>query len=155
MFNIIKNKKYDGSILLITIIAILLITQLAFSLVALITFHTRIAGRFDCRSKASMSAEAGLADALFQLKADKDWNAGFSNKKLPNTDAYYTITFAQGSQPYSINNVSGNNPVTGYNNRTVPAGCVHIVSEGKYASRTVIRQMICSITSQINILSRW
>jgi hypothetical protein len=78
------------------------------------------------------AASAGIQDAIYQLKRNPRWNAGFSAVYLTRSRAAYTMSFNSGQTaiPYSTNNSQGMSAVTGYRGRVVPAGLIHLVSVG-------------------------
>lgn len=138
-----KNGKQRGYILIVTLLAI---AALFFYAITLVRFHFMekgIAQMGEMTLIAEQAANAGLNDAIYYLKRDPAWSAGFNNAALPHSDAVYFITFnnTQGS-PYSTNNSAGTSAVAGYNGRSVPAGAIHIVSVGKSGKATHIKEAL-------------
>lgn len=121
-----------GYVLIVTLLAI---AALFFYAVILVKFHfteKNIAQKGEMTLIAEQAADAGVNDAIFYLKRDPKWTAGFNNVVLPHSSASYTVTFNNAQNtPYSTNNSAGAQAVTGYNGINVPAGAIHIVSVGK------------------------
>ena len=92
-----KKKKYnDGSVLLIVIFAIALLSVLVMGMLQMDTEEIQLMQNHIYATKALAIAEAGFNDALAEIRDDKDWNDGFEDK-----------SFASGS--YSVS-VSGSLP---------------------------------------------
>lgn len=75
--------------------------------------------------RARLTAEAGVNDALAQLKISQSWvpNSTHTNKQLPTTrSSTYTLT--------ATNNVAGTAPVMASDGTMVPAGLVYVISKG-------------------------
>lgn len=134
------NQHGMSFILVLMIVSLLVI--ISFMLVVLNTLNLNLVSKNKDDNKAYWASQAGMSDALNQLKSNINWVSGFSNKYLPNSAARYTITFTPGASPYSTNNVSSLNAATGWNNINVPAGCIHIVAIGYSGKVEKVSQII-------------
>ena len=140
------DKKSKGYILIITILAIGALFFFAFLLVRLQASERKIATKGENDLIAEQAAKAGIDDALYQLKQDISWNSGFNKKALPNSNAIYSMSFdnTQTTIPYSTNNSSGAATVTGYRDRKVPPGMIHLISIGKSVNSSKIEESLIS-----------
>jgi Tfp pilus assembly protein PilX len=78
-----------GSVLLITVFTIAVISVLVAGMLALTTEQVKLMNNQEGAAEAFEIAEAGLNDALAELRADWSWNSGFTNK--PFAGGNYTI----------------------------------------------------------------
>lgn len=99
---------------------------------------------------ADAAAVAGIDAALWEINQNPGWTTGFADVSLTHTGtgvasrpyASYSMTFVpKAGVPYSTNNASAA-PVQGYQGVTVPAGLIHLVSQGRYNGRTRIEEAI-------------
>jgi Tfp pilus assembly protein PilX len=70
----------NGSVLLITIFVIAFLAALAMGMLQMNTEEIQIVQNQIFSAEAFATAEAGLNDALSELRVDPDWNAGFTDK---------------------------------------------------------------------------
>ena len=82
--------KNDGSVLIVVIFAIALMTALVAGILQLNTEQIRIMKNEIFAAQALEIANAGIADAFSQLRSNPNWNAGFSNKSFGGGS--YTVT---------------------------------------------------------------
>ena len=87
-----KAKKY-GSALLVTVFTIALLATLVAGMLQITGEEIQLAQNQAYAAQAFAIAEAGLNDAMAQLRANRDWDAGFSAK-----------SFAGGSYTVDVNN---------------------------------------------------
>ena len=90
------NKTRSGSVMLIAIFVIALLSALVTGMLQINTGEVQLMHNQISACEALAIAEAGLNDAFAQLRVNKDWTAGFSNKPL-------------GSHKYTVK-VSGKSP---------------------------------------------
>lgn len=126
----------------LVLMAVALLIIISFTLVALNTLNLNLVAKNRDSVKAYWASQAGISDALAQLKISLMWSSGFTNKALPNNNGNYTVTFTAGLTPYSTNNSSGATTVTGWNGTSVPAGYIHIVSIGSFGKSVKYSQII-------------
>lgn len=74
-----KNKN-KGSVLLLAIFVIAMLGALATGMLQLSTEEIQIVRNQICAAEALATAEAGLNDALSELRTDSAWSAGFVDK---------------------------------------------------------------------------
>jgi hypothetical protein len=131
--------KQRGYILLATLLVISLLLVFGIYIGKFYSADKQIAQNGKNQLIAISAADAGIQDALYQLKRNSAWNAGFSSSVLPHSLATYTVTFdkTQNKLPWSTNNSTGGSAIAGYGGRSVPAGMVHLVSLGMFQSSTV------------------
>jgi Tfp pilus assembly protein PilX len=79
-----------GSALLITVFTIALLSVLVMGILQMNTEETQLMQNQICAAQALAVAEAGLNDAFAQIRTNKDWSSGFSNK--PFEGGSYTVT---------------------------------------------------------------
>lgn len=141
------NKKSKGYILIITILSIGALFFFALLMVRLQASERKTASKGESDIIAEQAAKAGIDDAYYQLKEDITWKTGFSSKALPHSNSTYTVSFdsTQSKIPYSTNNSKGSAAVTGYNGRKVPAGMIHLVSQGKYTVSTKVEEALVNM----------
>jgi len=87
-----KDKKH-GSALLVTVFTVALLATLVAGMLQITTEETQLAHNQVCAAQAFAIAEAGLNDAMAQLRTNRDWKTGFSGK-----------LFAGGSYTVDVNN---------------------------------------------------
>lgn len=139
--------KKNGYILILTIIAITALIFFGILYLNLYRSEKNLAMRAEHIIISEEAATAGIEDAIYQLKKDPAWTAGFANITLPHSKATYAISFDknQTTIPYSTNNKNGTQTVTGYNGRTILPGYVHIVSLGKFGISFWIEEALLKI----------
>jgi type II secretory pathway component PulK len=74
-----KTRNY-GSVLLMTIFVIAFISALAMGLLQMNTEELQLVQNQIYAAQALATAEAGLNDALSELRTDPNWSTGFSDK---------------------------------------------------------------------------
>lgn len=77
----------NGSVLLITVFVIAFLSALAMGMLQMNTEEIQIMQNQIFAAEAIATAEAGLNDALSELRADPNWNAGFTDKAF-NSGSY-------------------------------------------------------------------
>jgi len=82
--------KNNGSVLLITIFAIALLSAITIGILQMNTEEIQLMRNQIYAVEAMAIAEAGLNDAFSELRVDSSWNSGFSNKVFD--DDSYTVT---------------------------------------------------------------
>jgi Tfp pilus assembly protein PilX len=70
----------NGSVLLITIFVIAFISALTMGMLQINTEEIQIVQNQIFSAEAFATAEAGLNDALSELRVNQNWNAGFTDK---------------------------------------------------------------------------
>jgi len=80
----------NGSVLLITIFAIALLSALVMGILQMNTEEIQLMQNQIYAARALAIAEAGLNDALAQIRIDNNWDDGFDNK--PFDGGSYTVT---------------------------------------------------------------
>ena len=90
-----KNKNRIGSVLLIAVFAIAVVTALVGGMLAIATEQIQLLSNQTSSVQALQVAEAGINDAMASLRSNRAWNAGFTNK-----------TFWIGSYTVDVNNVN-------------------------------------------------
>jgi len=80
----------NGSVLLITIFAIALLSALVMGMLQMNTEEIQLMQNHVWAVQALAVAEAGLNDALAQIRIDSNWDDGFENK--PFDGGSYTVT---------------------------------------------------------------
>ena len=88
-----KNK---GTILLITVFAIALLAAIVAGILQMNTEEIMLMNNHIALSEALAIAEAGLNDALSELRTDSDWTTGFTDKNFE--DGSYDVVVT-GSSP--------------------------------------------------------
>jgi hypothetical protein len=90
-----RKTKKSGSALLITVFTVALLATLVAGILQLATEQSQLMQNQVYAAEATQVAEAGLNDAMAQLRANRLWNAGFSAKQ-----------FAGGSYTVAVNNAN-------------------------------------------------
>jgi Tfp pilus assembly protein PilX len=88
--------KNNGSIMIVVVFAIALMTALVAGILQLNTEQIRIMKNEVFAAQALAIADAGLADAFSELRSNPNWSTGFSNKSFGG--GKYTVTVT-GSSP--------------------------------------------------------
>lgn len=91
-----KRVKNSGSVLLITVFVIALLSALAIGMLQINAEEIQLVQNHVYAAEAQAIAEAGLNDAFAQLRTDSGWNSGFKNKPFPGGS--YTVNVS-GSLP--------------------------------------------------------
>ncbi len=94
-----KNPKNQGVVLLMVVFVIALVSAIVIGMLQLNTEDVQIMRNHIGAAEALAIAEAGLNDALAQLRANAAWHAGFAAK--PFVEGAYTVTM-DGSQITSV-----------------------------------------------------
>ncbi|MBN2590287.1 MAG: hypothetical protein JXA96_10530 [Sedimentisphaerales bacterium] len=76
----IINPRQKGSVVLMVVFAIALLSALVVGMLELNTEELQLMQNHIYAAQALAIAEAGLNDAFSELRADSSWNAGFSDK---------------------------------------------------------------------------
>ncbi len=82
--------KHNGMVFLIVVFAIALISTITIGIMVMTTEELQLMQNQLYAAQALASAEAGLNDALAQIRTDSSWTTGFTNKAF-NSDTY-TVT---------------------------------------------------------------
>jgi Tfp pilus assembly protein PilX len=90
------KQKNNGTVLLITIFATALLSAITIGILQINTEEIQLMRNQIYAAEAMAIAEAGLNDAFSELRLDRDWDSGFSNKVFDNGS--YTVTLS-GSLP--------------------------------------------------------
>jgi Tfp pilus assembly protein PilX len=90
-------QKNNGSVLLIVVFAIALMSVLTIGIVEMHTEEIQLMQNQVNATQAIAVAEAGLNDAFAEIRADSSWTTGFTNKSFPGYGTY-TVTY-EGSLP--------------------------------------------------------
>ncbi len=80
-----------GVVYLMVVFVIALLSAVVMGMLQLNTEEIQIMRNHTGAATAQAVAEAGLNDALAQLREDRDWNDGFHNKAFA-SDGHYTVT---------------------------------------------------------------
>jgi hypothetical protein len=147
----LPRDRKKGYLLGLTLISI---TALFFFTVVYVDYlraHQSNTQRAERALVAEAAAEAGLKEAFYQLKRNKNWAAGFDHAALPHNGATYTMTFnrAQSQLPWSTINTASPNPATGWGGRQVPAGAVHLVCVGEYGGAQIQVETIAFVRNTL------
>ena len=84
--------KNNGSALLIVVFTIVLLTAFVVGMLEMNSEQIQIMKNEIFTAQAKAIAEAGLADAFSQLRANSSWTAGFSNKSFGGGSYTVTVT---------------------------------------------------------------
>jgi hypothetical protein len=87
-----KQTKNSGSVLIVVVFAIALMTALVAGILQLDSEQIQIMKNEIFAAQAITIAEAGLNDAFAEMRANSAWNAGFSGKSFGGGS--YTVTVA-------------------------------------------------------------
>jgi hypothetical protein len=85
-----KDKRDQGSVMLIAVFVIALLSSLVIGMLQLNTEEIQLMRNHICASQAMAVAEAGLNDVLSEIRADDEWNSGFTDKSFGSHK--YTVT---------------------------------------------------------------
>jgi Tfp pilus assembly protein PilX len=102
-----RNRKKTGSVFLITIFIIALLSAAVTGILQMITEDTRIMRNQIFAAQALTIAEAGLNDALSEIRTDSSWDSGFNNKTFESGS--YTLSVS-GSLPTLTLESTGTSP---------------------------------------------
>ena len=91
-----KDNKKRGSVMLIAVFVIALLSSLVIGMLQMNTEEIQLMQNHIYASQAMAVAEAGLNDALSEIRTDDEWNSGFTNKSFGSHT--YTVTVS-GSLP--------------------------------------------------------
>ena len=91
-----KNMRKNGSVILIVVFVIALMSTLVMGIAQINTEELLILNNHAGSSQAVETGYAGLNDAFYELRSDSSWNLGFTNKTFGSGS--YSVTVA-GSLP--------------------------------------------------------
>jgi Tfp pilus assembly protein PilX len=84
------NYKQKGSVLLISVFVSALFGAMVIGIMQLNTEEAMLTGNYMELTKAIAVAEAGLNDAYYEIRQNRNWSAGFTNKTF--AGGTYTVT---------------------------------------------------------------
>jgi len=84
----------SGAVLIMVVFVVALLSAIITGMLQINTEEIQVMRNHIHAAEALAVAEAGLNDALAQLRDDSSWNAGFENK--PFVDGQYTVTVDDG-----------------------------------------------------------
>ena len=93
------RQKNNGSVLLIAVFVIALLSALVMGMAQMNTEEIQLMRNQIFAAYALATAEAGLNDALYEIRADPNWTTGFTDKAF--NGGSYTVTVT-GSLPNRI-----------------------------------------------------
>jgi hypothetical protein len=102
-----RKIKKSGSALLITVFTVALLATLVAGILQLAAEQAQLMQNQVYATEAFEIAEAGLNDAMAQLRVNRLWNAGFSQKTF--AGGSYTVTVNNSNMPNLIITASGTN----------------------------------------------
>ncbi len=82
-----KIAKKNGSVFLIVVFVIALLSSIVMGMLQMNTEEIQLMRNQIYTTQALAVAEAGLNDALYQIRTDSSWTTGFNNKAF-NGDSY-------------------------------------------------------------------
>ena len=86
------TKKQKGSVMLIAMFVIALMTTLVIGIIQMNTEEIQLTQNQVNATEAVCVAEAGLNDALSELRTDDSWTTGFTNKAFSGGSYDVTVT---------------------------------------------------------------
>ena len=104
------NVRHKGTVILMTVFAIALLSTLVIGILQLNTEEVQLMQNQVYAAEALAIAEAGLNDAFYELRNDKDWVAGFTDKSF--AGGTYTVVVT-GTYP-TVNLKSTGTSAQGY-----------------------------------------
>ena len=75
-----RTRKNDGSVMLMAVFAIALLSVLVMGMLQMNTEEIQLMQNQVYAAEALATAEAGLNDALAEIRADSSWTTGFTDK---------------------------------------------------------------------------
>lgn len=160
-----------GFILVFTLLVATAVLFFGFSYVELYRAQAQIARMGENELIAAAAAGAGIDEAIYQLKRNAAWKAGFAAVLLPHSGAAYSMSFVPNQPinlslsilspqqtviPYSTNNSLGALAITGYGGRIVPPSMVDLISVGTYGRSQHIKEALINAAGGIIVVrSRW
>jgi len=94
------KKQESGVALIISLFVLFLTSVLIVAFLESLTTDLQITKNHSSELEATYIAEAGVEDALYELKQDSSWNAGFTDKLFPeDSSSSYTVTIDDSSYP--------------------------------------------------------
>jgi Tfp pilus assembly protein PilX len=87
-----KRFKQKGSVLLISVFVSALFGAMVIGMMQLNTEEAMLTGNYMELTKAVAIAEAGLNDAYYEIRQNRNWSAGFTNKALNGNTYSVTIS---------------------------------------------------------------
>ena len=87
-----KNKKQPGSVIIVVIFIIALMTILIFGMLQISTEQLQLMQNQVYSEYAIATAQAGFNDAFSELRTDSSWTTGFTNKSFNNGSYTVTVT---------------------------------------------------------------
>lgn len=108
-----------------------------------------LGGADERQAIAAAAATAGLDAAAAELKSNPTWATGFDQVLLPHSGGSYSMTFdaTRTDLPWSTNNSTGTSPVSGWSNRSVPGGLMHLVSVGSFQGLRSVQEALLAPAS--------
>lgn len=150
-------KKAKGIAMATSLWVVVLVAVFAFALMTLSNISSFYSRRGIHEVMAFEAAQAGIADAMYNLAENQSWTAGFNNKTVPNGSATYSVTFNTAAPNYSVNNINGASAASGFfGANTVAAKTAQVICTGtSYIAdgQPVRRTLFASV--KVNTSSAW
>ncbi|HXE73676.1 MAG TPA: hypothetical protein VNO81_13525 [Candidatus Nitrosotenuis sp.] len=129
-------------------LVVFLIVLFAMALAALVTSQYRLASRSAHNARAFEAAQAGLAQAIYQMSLDPDY--GRSGERLTGSvssqgDTYSVSFDPAGAEPWSVNNLRNPSSVPGYGGQAVPPYTARVIATGQVAGSSSFRRRIQAV----------
>jgi Tfp pilus assembly protein PilX len=102
-----SKRQNDGSVFVITLFAIALLSALAMGMLQIDTGEIQVMRNQIFAAEALVTAEAGLNDAFSHLRGNSSWNSGFTSKAFNSGSYSVSVT---GTLPNLIVESTGISP---------------------------------------------
>ncbi|MCK5000141.1 MAG: hypothetical protein KAS23_11410 [Anaerohalosphaera sp.] len=107
----LRNKTNKGSVIILVVFATAFLAVLVAGMLQLNTEELQVMQNHVNATKAVYVAKAGLNDAMYELRNDSGWDAGFANKNFGEGSYTVTVSGSAGSLTVVTDAVMS----TGYN----------------------------------------
>ncbi len=111
MLLMLRNKTNKGSVIILVVFATAFLAVLVAGMLQLNTEELQVMQNHVNATKAVYVAKAGLNDAMYELRNDSGWDAGFANKNFGEGSYTVTVSGSAGSLTVVTDAVMS----TGYN----------------------------------------
>jgi Tfp pilus assembly protein PilX len=94
------TKGQHGAALVIALIVMTMLSMLAIGSLEMLTLNIQIASNHMHDLQALYIADAGMEDAIMELRSDSSWDTGFTDKEFPvGSGNTYTVTIDNSDSP--------------------------------------------------------
>jgi hypothetical protein len=114
-----------------TLLAVAVLSLLAFCIASLSVTHLRLSSRQEHGLAAANAARSAVSNSISQILQNQDFGKAGEEVRLETADTTGLVTFNKGAGSYSTNNLDGTENVPGVGGTMVPSATVFLIGVGR------------------------